>query len=202
MTATPDTGGTGTIRLTANVVEVLAAFSTPFDTSSGVTLELKQAGTSILRSQKTSADAYLRLGNGRTVDGLAYLDLIGDTSGTGTRFLRNTGVNGASEIFHYGTGVLRISTQGAADIQLRTNATERMRILSDGLVKVENSIAVNGDYGGTAGYTTFTDATNAAGGAGGGTVKMNDSTGRNNSGFIKAYVGTQAVYIPYWNTVG
>ena len=177
--------------------------NTALDTTSSTPLELRHDTTSILRSQKTSADAYLKLGNGRTVDGLAYFDLIGDTTYTsyGTRFLRNSGANGASQLLHNGTGVLQLSTQGAADMQFRTNATERMRILSDGLVKVENSIAVNGDYGGTAGYLTLTDVTMAASGAGGGTIKMNGATGRNNTGWKKEYSGTTEVWTPYWTVI-
>jgi hypothetical protein len=166
-------------------------------------LLLQADGTNVLSSGQSSADSYLKLGNGRTVDGLAYLDLIGDTTNTvyGLRLLRNSGVNGLSELLHKGTGVMRISAQDAADMQLRTNSLERMRILSDGLVKVENSIAVNGDYGGTAGYLTLTDVTMAASGAGGGTIKMNGATGRNNAGWKKEYSGTTEVWTPYWTVI-
>ena len=89
----------------------------------------------------------------------------------------------------------------AADMQLRTNNTTRLTLLSDGLVKVENSIAVNGDYGGTAGYLTLTDVTMAASGAGGGTIKMNGATGRNNTGWKKEYSGTTEVWTPYWTVI-
>jgi len=76
-----------------------------------------------------------------------------------------------------------------------------MRILSDGLVRVENSLAVNGDYGGTAGYMTLTDVTATAGGAGGGTIKMNGATGRNNAGWMKSYNGTTEIWQPYWTVI-
>jgi hypothetical protein len=60
---------------------------------------------------------------------------------------------------------------------------------------------IGADPGGAASTLTLTNATGAAGGAGTGTVKMNDGTNRNNNGFIKMYVGTTAVYIPYWTTI-
>lgn len=60
---------------------------------------------------------------------------------------------------------------------------------------------VGADPGGAASTLTLTNSTGAAGGAGTGTVKMNDSTNRNNNGFIKMYIGTTAIFVPYWTTI-
>jgi hypothetical protein len=60
---------------------------------------------------------------------------------------------------------------------------------------------IGADPGGATSTLTLTNATGAAGGAGTGTVKMNDGTNRNNNGFIKMYVGTTAVFVPYWTTI-
>jgi hypothetical protein len=178
------------------------AFGVPLDTRTGVALTLKQDSTTVFATAKTSADAYIKLGNGRTADGNAFLDLIGDTTNTsyGTRLYRSTGVNGAFQILHAGTGILRISAQDAADMQFRTGATERLLITSAGLAKFASSVAVGGDYGGTASYVTITNATQGIGSANG-TIKVNGTTSRNSTGWLKIYNGTTAVYVPYFDTV-
>ena len=64
---------------------------------------------------------------------------------------------------------------------------------------VSNSAECTGDGSGTAGrnvYTGVTDTpTTDPGWATSSTVDMNAP-----DGYVKAYVGTQAVVIPYWNT--
>jgi lipoprotein signal peptidase len=74
-------------------------------------------------------------------------------------------------------------------------------LLDSGIVRVTGGLSVGDDVGGAASTLTLTNATGAAGGAGTGTVKMNDGTNRNNNGFIKMYVGTTAVFVPYWTTI-
>jgi hypothetical protein len=197
-------GATGAVTFSSTLaVTGAVTLGAPIDTASGVALELKQDTTSILRSQKDSNDAYLQLGNGRTASGLAYIDLVGDTTYTnyGLRLIRgDTGANATSQLLHRGTGNLDINAFDAADLRLLTSNTLRATVNANG-IKVAASVAVGGDAGGTASYTTFTNATATASGAGGGTVKMDGATGRNNNGFVKAYVGTTAIYLPYWTTI-
>lgn len=177
-----------------------ATFGAAIDTTSGTYLELKNEGDSILRSLRTSAASYMRLGLGRTADGSSYFDLIGDTTYTayGLRFIRNSGANGASQLAHRGTGVLQFTTQDAADIEFRTNNVERLRLKSDGLATFANSVRISGDYGsGATGILTLTN-TSVAAGAGAGIIKLATAGSTNSAGTIKVWLGTQAVYIPYF----
>lgn len=115
------------------------AMTGAIDTGSGVALELKQDGASILKSDKTTADAYLQLGNGRTVNGLAYVDLVGDATNTnyGLRLIRNdTGANAISQIAHRGTGAIAIIAVDAAAFTVATTNAVRMTIEADGDVGI------------------------------------------------------------------
>lgn len=79
------------------------------------------------------------LGQSRTANGYAYIDLVGDTTYTdfGLRIIRgNGGPNSYSDISHRGTEDLRITTMDAADIKLRTSGTERVAITSGGNVGI------------------------------------------------------------------
>jgi hypothetical protein len=188
-------------------------FNVPVNTESGIALTLKQDSTNVLLAQKTSGENYLQLGAGRAADGLAYIDLVGDTTYTdyGLRMLRNSGANGNSQIRHRGTGDLQVYADEAAALKVYTSATLRMTVDSGGLVgvgvapatqrlKVLGSVAVGGDDGGTASYVTLTNATQGVS-SGSGTVKMNGFTGRNSVGWLKVYIGTTICYLPYWDTI-
>ena len=81
----------------------------------------------------------LEIGKGRTTNGNAYIDLVGDTTYTdyGFRLLRNnTGANANSDIVHKGTGQLRLQCPEAGSIAMLTSNTERMRITSTGNVGI------------------------------------------------------------------
>lgn len=87
----------------------------------------------------STADAAINLGTGRTGNGFAYIDLIGDTTYTdyGLRILRNNGgANTTSLIVHRGTGDFSIQNNEAANLVFLTAATERMRISSTGNVGI------------------------------------------------------------------
>lgn len=87
----------------------------------------------------STGDAAINLGTGRTGNGFAYIDLIGDTTYTdyGLRILRNNGgANTTSSIVHRGTGDFSIQNNEAANLVFLTAATERMRISSTGNVGI------------------------------------------------------------------
>jgi hypothetical protein len=89
-------------------------------------------------SSVSTGDIRVELGSGRTGDGIAYIDLLGDTTYTdyGTRILRNATANGTTDLRHRGTGGLQIIAQEAAPIQFYTTDTERMRITATGQLLV------------------------------------------------------------------
>jgi len=65
-----------------------------------------------------------------------------------------------------------------------------------------NEIRVGGDIGGAASRNTLTGAANtSANSTGVGTVKLKGATNRDSVGFIKMYVGTTAIWLPYWTTI-
>jgi hypothetical protein len=82
--------------------------------------------------------AKIEIGEGRTVNGGSFLDLVGDTTYTdyGLRLIRNGGVNATSELQHRGTGNFVFGAQEAAPIIFNTTNTERMRIDTAGNVLV------------------------------------------------------------------
>ena len=82
---------------------------------------------------------YFQAGYGRTTNGYALLDLIGDATYTdyGFRILRNnTGPNTDTDIIHRGTGDLDLKTVEAGDIGFHTTSIQRMIVKSDGDVGI------------------------------------------------------------------
>jgi hypothetical protein len=86
----------------------------------------------------------LDLGFGKTVDSLAYIDLIGDTTYTdyGLRVQRSSGANGNSILYHRGTGGMYLMAFDAGLVQFGTSNTERMRIDSSGQIGIGGVTAV------------------------------------------------------------
>ena len=82
---------------------------------------------------------YFQAGYGRTTNGYALLDLIGDATYTdyGFRILRNNGgPNTDTDIIHRGTGDLDLKTVEAGDIGFHTTSIQRMIVKSDGDVGI------------------------------------------------------------------
>jgi hypothetical protein len=87
----------------------------------------------------STQDSAINVGAGRTGNGYAYIDLIGDTTYTdyALRIIRNnSGANATSQIIHRGTGDFSLSTNEAANLTFGTSASERMRISSAGALKL------------------------------------------------------------------
>ena len=61
-------------------------------------------------------------------------------------------------------------------------------------------VRANGDSAGKASTVTVTNGTQGVS-SGNGTVKVNGTTARDSTGWLKIYVGTAVRYIPYWTTV-
>ena len=85
-----------------------------------------------------STSAVLQLGNGRTADGNAYIDLVGDTTYTdfGLRIIRASGANGTASIQYRGTGGLSINAVDAGAVSIATSNSTRMTVSSGGNVGI------------------------------------------------------------------
>ena len=74
----------------------------------------------------------------------------------------------------------------------------------DGLVYAPwvqvDKIRIGSDGGGQPGMLTLTNVDYAVS-SGTGTVKMNGTTSRNSNGFLKMYMGTTPIYVPYWTAI-
>jgi len=94
-------------------------------------------GNSLTLGGSDNASEYtIELGKGRTNNGFAYIDFIGDATYTdyGLRIIRgNSGANASSEIIHRGTSNFAITTQDAASFKIQTNGSnERFKIRDNG----------------------------------------------------------------------
>lgn len=115
---------------TAFVVDATGAVTT----GGGIT-----ASGNISLPAATTESRFIEIGAGRSGNGYAFVDLIGDATYTdyGLRLIRgNGGANTTSQISHRGTGPLVISTTDAGAIDIYTNSTQRMYIRSDGGVGI------------------------------------------------------------------
>jgi len=105
-------------------------------TTPGATLDV--AGNLHMSGHSTNT-ASLEIGQGRTGNGYANIDLHGDTTYTdyGLRVIReNTGPNAQSSIYHRGTGPLYTAAVDAAPIVFATSNAERLRIDPNGNVGI------------------------------------------------------------------
>jgi hypothetical protein len=91
----------------------------------------------------TTASAGIEVGSGRTGDGFAFIDLVGDATYTdyGARFVRSGTANGLTKIVTRGTGGLVLETNEAGSISFNTSATTRMTIDSSGKVLIGTTSA-------------------------------------------------------------
>lgn len=118
----------------------------------------------VILAASTTETRRLSIGDGRTGNGYAHIDLIGDAtySGYGLRIIRaDIGANSATQLRHRGTGSLDFVAEEAADIGFYTSGIERINISSNGNVTSAKSCAsgytrispnycrLNGSYLGT-----------------------------------------------------
>lgn len=92
----------------------------------------------------------MRVGAGRTSNGISSMELVGDTQYRqyGTRIIRYPGGSGISRIEHNGNGALDIVANHSAPIFIRSNNKQRITIHPDGRIEIDGSdggILLKGD---------------------------------------------------------
>jgi len=98
-------------------------------------------------SASTTESRYLEIGAGRTGNGNAYIDLIGDATYTdyGARFLRGSaGANATTYLAHRGTGALLMDVKDSGTFQVNTSGTYRLIVGSSGTVSCYQGLYVGG----------------------------------------------------------
>jgi hypothetical protein len=101
-----------------------------------------QSGTGLYFGGGSASEYSLQIGHGRSGNGFAYIDLVGDTTNTdyGLRLMRsNGGANTTSAIEHMGTGDFIFKAVELANIKLQTGSIDRMIIDSTGRVGINIS---------------------------------------------------------------
>jgi len=114
-----------------------------FATAGARRLSISSSGGVTVAPNVTTASAFIELGGGRTGDGYAYIDFVGDTTYTdyAFRILRNnTGANASTQIIHRGTGNFDLSTSEAAALRLITGGASRVVVASTGEVSFNGQI--------------------------------------------------------------
>jgi hypothetical protein len=103
-------------------------------------------GTSLGVKAATTEATNVNIGGGRSGNGYAYLDLIGDAAQAASysaRLIRgNGGANTTTSLIHKGTGALEFTASDAGYLTYNINGSEQMRLTSTGLgIGTTNPIA-------------------------------------------------------------
>ena len=147
----------------------------------------------ILTSIVNNAASWQTIGGAASFSSLA---VTGNATIGGTLIV--TGVVTASTGLTISANGLSI-TAGGATI---TGATAVTGALSATTTVKGETLLASGDAGGLASTTGITNVTNTTQSTGALTIKSTTGNNETNTGLLKFYVGTTAVYVPYFTTIG
>ena len=154
-------------------------------TSPGAKLSLDNAAAtsdafSISRTNNTAGFANIRFDTGGV--SRFYIGLDSSETPSSEKFI----------FFERGAGTIMTLSDG--NVGIGTKSPSRK-------LHVAGTILIDGDEGGIAGTIGLTDVNDATLSTGNGTVKLKTATARDSAGFIKMYVGTTTVWVPYWTNI-
>jgi hypothetical protein len=115
--------------------------------TAGVLRASISAGFGLAIGAEASTEATnIELGTGRSGDGNAYIDLVGDTTYTdyGARLIRAPTDTGNTSLVHRGTGSLVLHAQDGGSIVLSTSSTNRVTLTASNLTPSSNDGAALG----------------------------------------------------------
>ena len=153
----------------------------------------------------TKRAAFMAVAAGAAAASDVYLEGIAyGTAHTGGNLFGTDRAGATYVIMERGTKMV-VGTASNTPLYLGTNATIRVTISNAGAVTCASTLKAtelraSSDIGGEASTTSLTNVT-AGVSTGTGTVKMNGSTDRNNTLWVKLYSGTTAVYVPGWSII-
>ena len=123
------------------------------------TVAFQTAGLTNLVTGLAAANAEVKIASGRSANGYARLDLVGDSTYTtyGVRLERaNTGANANSTLSHLGTGSLVIQAANAGNVIIQSNGQTTFTSETNGAITVAGNMLVSG-------YVKFNPANTAVG---------------------------------------
>ena len=116
-----ETQGVRQMAIARNSIDV----NVPVDT-------VLRATKGIVAGYQTSGTANIEIGLGRTANGPAFLDLVGDNTDYpdfGTRLIRGSGGTASTSLIHRGTGNMNIQAEEGANLVFTTNSAGASRAI-------------------------------------------------------------------------